>query len=61
MPDPVTRWRRASYGYTGRGAYATVAFTERNDAVVPPITDGGGAFRCARIGGGVRFFSWKLS
>ena len=47
MPDPVTRWRRAWYGYTGRGAYATVAFTERNDPVVPPITDVGRAFRCA--------------
>src|SRR4051794_39670357 len=61
-PDPVTRRRRASYGYTGRGAYATIAFTDRNDAVVPLTREAGRVVaRCARTGGGATFSSWKLS
>src|SRR5437867_13113653 len=35
MPDPIIRWRRASYGYTGRGAYMTSVLTELNAAFVP--------------------------
>jgi hypothetical protein len=33
------RWRRASYGYTGRGAYSTIAFIEPNGGAVPLVKD----------------------
>jgi hypothetical protein len=61
MPDPVIPRRRASCGYTGRGAYSTDAFIVPSRAAVPLTKDTNGVFDRGRAGRGGRVSSGNAS